>query len=111
MPLVKKRSQLQLVQYLIKYLQEQLTNMLIREHVLLLLLQLIRREQRLLIQQWTSPSTMRNSQRMRRYRQSCLVNLLGGTVQDMYSMTWSQPDKCVIDQLYNLKTVQRVQEQ
>ncbi len=79
MPLVKKDYQLQRVQHLIKFLVEQHTNTLIQEHVLLLLQQLIQWEARLLIQQWTSTSTMPNLARMHRYRRSLLESLLDGT--------------------------------
>ena len=84
MPLVKKSSQLQRVQYLIKYLLEQPTNMSTQAQELSLLRQLIRQEQHLLTQLWTSQSTMPNLQRMRQYRHSLLDNLLAGTEPDTF---------------------------
>ena len=111
MPLVKKRSQLQRVQCQIKYYLEQLTNTSIREQELLLLLQWILLEQRLLIQQWTSPSTMQNLQRMHRYRHSLLDSHLDGKERDMCLTIWSQLGKSETDLLLPLKTVQPLQEQ
>ena len=83
MPLVKKSFQLRQVQHLIKFLLEQPTNTSTQALELSLLRQLIRQERLLLTQQWTSPSTMPNLARMRRYRHSLLVNRLAGVVQDM----------------------------
>ena len=97
MPLVKKRSQLQQVQHLIKFLLEQPTNMSTLAQELLLLRQLIQQEQRLLTQQWTSQSTMQNLPRMRRYRHLLLVNRLAGITQDTSLMTWLLQDKSEID--------------
>ena len=83
MPLVKKSFQLQQVQRLIKFLLEQPTNTSTQVLELSLLRQLIQQEHQLLTRLWTSPSTMPNLARMRRYRHSLLVNRLDGVVQDM----------------------------
>ena len=111
MPLVKKRLSIAAGATSDQVLAEQPMNTSIQEPVLWSLRRLIRQEAQLLTLHLTSPSTMLNLRRMRVYRRLLLVNRLGGTIQDTYSMTWSLPDKCVIDQLSNLKTAQQVQEQ
>ena len=83
MPLVKKSFRLRQVQHLIKFLLEQPTNTSTQALELSLLRQLIRQEQQLLTQQWTSPSTMPNLVRMQAYRHSLLVSRLAGVVRDM----------------------------
>ena len=78
MPLVKKSFQLRQVQHLIKFLLEQPTNTSTQALELSLLQQLIQQEQQVLTQLWTSPSTMPNLARMRRYRLSLLESHSGG---------------------------------
>ena len=78
MPLVKKRLSIAAGATSDQVLAGTTYESSTQEHVLLLLQQLIQREQRLLTQLWTSQSTMQNLPRMRRYRHLLLENLLAG---------------------------------